>query len=127
MKQLNERRASWAIDQKKDPPGSSGSKKEHIGPSGDGPDIDHGPEERPNSARKLWESPSKTVVNNFEDMKVAEHSMPPPHDPDPETVFDDDPKPVFGNTVLIRASHQVTSDEKLQLRFENIVVVNHNL
>ena len=113
LKQLNERRASWAIDQK----------QKNVGPGGDGHDQLVGPagqevvipEERPNSARKLWESPSKTVVHNFEEMKVSEgSSLVPPsslHQPDDPVEPDDDPKPVFGNTVLIRASHQVPVDE----------------
>ena len=39
------------------------------GPSGDNNDV-------PPSARKLWESPSKTVVNNFEDLAVNEGTGP---------------------------------------------------
>ena len=114
LKQLNERRASWAIDQKKGTPGGG------IGPGGDmgdGGQVIEPEQERPNSARKLWESPSKTVVHNFEEMKVSEGSslVPPsvtPGQSDPvEHEPDDDPKPVFGNTVLIRASHQVPIDE----------------
>ena len=116
LKQLNERRASWAIDQKK-----------NVGPGGDGHDVPGGqdvPEERPNSARKLWESPSKTVVHNFEEMKVSEgSSLVPPsslHPQDDQVEPDDDPKPVFGNTVLIRASHQVPVDEPDILSIQNI-------
>jgi len=110
LKQLNERRASWAIDPKK-----------NVGPGGDGhEDV---PEERPNSARKLWESPSKTVVHNFEEMKVSEgSSLVPPsslHPQDDQVEPDDDPKPVFGNTVLIRASHQVPTDEPDILSIQN--------
>ena len=112
LKQLNERRASWAIDQKK-----------NVGPGGDGHEVHDVPEERPNSARKLWESPSKTVVHNFEEMKVSEgSSLVPPsslHQHDDPVEPDDDPKPVFGNTVLIRASHQVPVDEPDILSIQN--------
>ena len=75
------------------------------GPQGDAPpppppsqQHDNAP---PPSARKLWESPSKTVVSQFEDLAVNEGTA---EKIDVVDEIMDDPKPVFGNTVLIRAS-----------------------
>ena len=80
LQKLNERRASWALDQKQEknshpkPPNLNGSGDQldpppilsipHIEHS-DSPTSEHS-EQAPISARKRWDSPSKTVVNNFQ-------------------------------------------------------------
>lgn len=80
LQKLNERRASWAldqpnqpkVDQKVKPPNLSGSgdQLDHPPilsfPQSESPTQSEDPFSAPVSARKMWDAPSKTVVNNFQ-------------------------------------------------------------
>ena len=69
LQKLNEKRASWAFDQKKEPVANVPVKVDHSEPP---PPLilsqneSENESEAPPSSRRMWDAPSKTIVNNFE-------------------------------------------------------------